>query len=143
MGWNEIMNNDSINARKSYLEDWLRIFCYNVVLNYSLHSFNPTNYRGESTSQEKENKIRTIGRENGLSVESWTNLKKRAIDNDMPEIVDEACSWVSGIFHKNDGYMTPLVLTPFRSCGNININSENKLSEGEVVLSAILEGQTR
>ena len=33
MGWNEIMNNDSINARKSYLEDWLRIFCYNVVLN--------------------------------------------------------------------------------------------------------------
>lgn len=129
MGWNEIMNNDSINARKSYLEDWLRIFCYNVVLNYSLHSFNPTNYRGESTSQEKENEIRTIDRENGLSVESWTNLKKRAIDNGMPEIVDEACSWVSGIFHKNDGYMTPLVLTPFRSCGNININSENKLSE--------------
>lgn len=27
--------------------------------------------------------------------------------------------WLQGIFHKNDGYQTPIVLTPFREKGNI------------------------
>lgn len=30
--------------------------------------------------------------------------------------------WVKNIFHKNDGYQTPLVLNPFRKRGIIDIN---------------------
>lgn len=37
--------------------------------------------------------------------------------------------WINGIFHKNDGYQTPLVLHPFRKEGNININIENILNQ--------------
>ena len=35
--------------------------------------------------------------------------------------------WIKYIFHKNDGYQTPIVLNPFRDEGNIDINSENEL----------------
>lgn len=36
--------------------------------------------------------------------------------------------WIDKIFHKNDGYQTPIVLTPYRKEGNIDVNLENYLS---------------
>ncbi len=36
--------------------------------------------------------------------------------------------WLDGIFHKNDGYQTPVVLTPYREDGNMDVNKEAKLS---------------
>jgi len=35
--------------------------------------------------------------------------------------------WIKHLFHKNDGYQTPIVLNPYRDKGNIDINTENKL----------------
>jgi len=35
--------------------------------------------------------------------------------------------WINGIFHKNDGYQTPIVLNPWRDNGVIDINKENDL----------------
>ncbi|WMN12096.1 hypothetical protein QYS49_32400 [Marivirga salinae] len=40
----------------------------------------------------------------------------------------EKVSWLKGVFHKNDGYQTPLVLNPMREDGNINILRENELA---------------
>lgn len=37
--------------------------------------------------------------------------------------------WIESIFHKNDGYQTPVVLNPYRIKGNIDINKENFLSK--------------
>lgn len=37
--------------------------------------------------------------------------------------------WLRPLFHKNDGYRTPLVLNPFRDNGNIDINRENHLAQ--------------
>ncbi len=36
--------------------------------------------------------------------------------------------WLHGLFHKNDAYRTPLVITPFRREGNIDINNERELA---------------
>lgn len=36
-------------------------------------------------------------------------------------------NWIDKIFHKNDGYQTPIVLNPWRKEGNIDINTENFL----------------
>lgn len=36
--------------------------------------------------------------------------------------------WLRGIFHKNDGYQTPVVLNPMRDEGTINIKRENDLA---------------
>lgn len=33
--------------------------------------------------------------------------------------------WIDGLFHKNDAYLTPISLNPFRHDGNIDINKEN------------------
>jgi predicted ATP-binding protein involved in virulence len=40
---------------------------------------------------------------------------------------DELGKWIEPLFHKNDGYQTPLVINPFRNSGNINIQTENDL----------------
>lgn len=44
------------------------------------------------------------------------------------EYWDNAC-WINGIFHKNDGYQTPIVLNPWRENGRIDINIENHLTK--------------
>lgn len=36
--------------------------------------------------------------------------------------------WIDGLFHKNDAYLTPISLNPFRNNGNIDINKENGLA---------------
>lgn len=38
-------------------------------------------------------------------------------------------NWINGIFHKNDGYQTPIVLNPWRDNGVIDINKENGLTK--------------
>ena len=43
-------------------------------------------------------------------------------------------SWIDSIFHKNDGYQTPIVLNPFRECGVININSEAHLTRQRLMV---------
>ena len=47
-------------------------------------------------------------------------------------------NWLNGIFHKNDGYQTPIVLSPFRTKGNININTENTLSRERLITLLIM-----
>lgn len=39
----------------------------------------------------------------------------------------EIGEWVNPLFHKNDGYQTPIVLNPMRIDGNIDINKERRL----------------
>lgn len=39
----------------------------------------------------------------------------------------EVGRWVNSLFHKNDGYQTPIVLNPMRTNGNINMLRENRL----------------
>ncbi|WP_300687160.1 hypothetical protein [Chryseobacterium sp.] len=40
---------------------------------------------------------------------------------------NEIGDWIIPLFHKNDGYQTPIVLNPMRTEGIIDINEENKL----------------
>lgn len=41
---------------------------------------------------------------------------------------NEEKSWITALFHKNDAYQTPVVLSPMRTRGVININREYELS---------------
>lgn len=41
--------------------------------------------------------------------------------------------WVKRIFHKNDGYQTPIVLNPYRKQGNIEINNEEYLVKSRLI----------
>lgn len=50
----------------------------------------------------------------------------------------EGNEWLEGLFHKNDGYRTPIVLNPFRNRGNIDINSENHLVKSRLIANLLL-----
>lgn len=39
-----------------------------------------------------------------------------------------AVAWIDAVFHKNDAYQTPIVISPMRTDGNMNVNKEHYLS---------------
>lgn len=111
--WRERKNEDlSIKEKLS------KFFFYTLVNNYSIYAYNSFDYKEENTSLEYEAKIRK---------------KKYATDDER--------SWLNGIFHKNDGYQVPLVLSPYRDKGNININLENELSKERLMALMIMPKQ--
>ena len=77
----------------------LKKLFYTIVVNYSQYAYNTNDYRAE-----------------------WD-------DGDTGGESQETLCWLSGLFHKNDGYQTPIVLNPFRESGNININQERDLTQ--------------
>lgn len=50
---------------------------------------------------------------------------------------EEEKYWLYRVFHKNDGYQTPISLHPYRTWGNINVNREKELSD-QRLLSLIM-----
>ena len=103
---------------KSIKEKLSKFFFYTLVNNYSIYAYNSFDYKEENTSLEYEAKIRK---------------KKYATDDER--------SWLNGIFYKNDGYQVPLVLSPYRDKGNININLENELSKERLIALMIMPKQ--
>lgn len=95
-----------------------QFFFYTLVTNYSIYAYNSYDYMDENTPLPYEAKIRK---------------KKYATDDER--------SWLNGIFHKNDGYQVPLVLSPYRDKGNININIENELSKERLMALMIMPKQ--
>lgn len=51
---------------------------------------------------------------------------------------EEIGSWIDNLFHKNDGYQTPIVINPMRTNGNFDINKEKKLLQTRLI-SNLLE----
>ena len=94
------------------LKDWF----YSIVCNYSLYSFNYHDYYVERTDDER------------LSL-----LGKKI----TPQNEDDAF-WLKGVFHKNDGYLAPLTLVPFRERGDISVKKENDLAQQRITALAIL-----
>lgn len=75
---------------------------YTLVSNYSHYAYNMFDFRDE-----------WIKESNDLNNEETQN-----------EIF-----WMHRIFHKNDGYITPLSIHPYRISGNIDVNKEAELSK--------------
>ena len=96
------------------LKPILSRFFYTVVLNQSVYAYNTNDFRHECNSEPYEIAVRQGPK---------TNEKGSKI----PYSFEDRC-WLSGLFHKNDGYQIPVVLTPCRSEGNYDINVENRLA---------------
>lgn len=105
-----------------------QLFFYTVATNYSMLGFQSLDYE-EEESLEWNEQIPLADRNgnllldrNGvaLTVHGWTRNK----------------NWIQGVFHKNDGYMCPIVLNPFRDGGKINMDTEAALTVNR--LSALL-----
>lgn len=91
---------------KHLFEDWF----YTLVSNYSLYAYNYRDYINERTNAERLEKL-----------EHGTNY------------TEEDESWLKGVFHKNDGYQTPVVIHPMRNGGYINAQKENYLGKQNLI----------
>ena len=95
-------------------------FFYTLISNYSIYAYNTRDFSSENDSRHRLDVVR-----------------KGNADDDS-EGIDP--NWLNGIFHKNDGYQIPLVLTPFRHRGDIEINKENDLAK-ERLISLIVSNE--
>jgi len=49
--------------------------------------------------------------------------------------------WINALFHKNDGYKTPVVINPMRDKGNFDINIEHSLSKYRLLTNLLIQQQ--
>lgn len=104
------------------LKDFYKNFFYTFISNFSIYAYNILDFENECVPNAYEGKIR-----NSKSSNPQYPIGERA--------------WLNGLFHKNDGYQTPIVLTPWRDEGNININTENHLAK-ERLISLMIMSET-
>lgn len=71
---------------------------YTIVTNYSMQAFNANDYRNENSFLLKRDGVKRGG------------------------------IWINSLFHKNDGYMIPIVLNPYRDNGVIDMSKEHRLT---------------
>ncbi len=118
---------------QSYFESIKKLlprFFYTVVLNQSVYAYNTFDFKAECNSEEYE-----------VAVRRGSN--KNESGDVIPYSIEDRC-WLSGLFHKNDGYQIPIVLTPYRYEGNYDINVENRLAYERLVSIMVMadaEGQ--
>lgn len=72
-----------------------------------------------------------------------SNYSLYAYNSKELEGESEKGDWITGIFHKNDGYQTPVVLNPMRTEGNIDINIENVLSKDRLISLFLTDDETQ
>lgn len=106
-----------VSSEKVFMADFVKWakenFFYTIVTNYSLQAFNANDYKRERCL-----------------------ILKDGLEDAMAETQAEGHVWMDSLFHKNDGYMTPIVLNPYRDEGFFDLNKEHHLTLYR--LSAIL-----
>lgn len=88
---------------------------YTIVFNYSMYAYNYEDYVREADWHK-----------------SYEGKNYRVSEDDI---------WLKGVFHKNDGYQTPVVIHPMRNGGMMNVPKENKLAK-ERILSMLFYKDT-
>lgn len=112
----QFQGNEEISIPESKLKEmckkWLMELFYTIEINYSAYGNNTLDITPEYTDDE--------------------DLEIHEIDR--PGAVDaDTRIWMHNIFHKNDSYQLPLVVTPFRSNGRINYNNEQDLNRDRLI----------
>lgn len=93
----------------SEIKDALTMMFYTLISNYSLYAYNTHDYASEAVNVRKQELIDGFDKNKG---------------NDV---------WLYSLFHKNDGYKVPIGITPYRSWGNIDVNTERELSKERLI----------
>lgn len=94
-------------------------FFYTIATNYSMQSFIASDYAHESTFSFNPE----AGEPNYKGDYVYTHEG----------------SWLNNLFHKNDGYLHPIVLNPYRDNGWINMTNEEHLTVSRLMAILIEE----
>lgn len=82
-----------------------KCFFYTIVMNYALQAYNSLDYQDE--------KAKHYQTDNLIGASSNGN-------------------WMNSMFHKNDGYASPIVLNPYRDQGVIDMKTETALTKDRI-----------
>ena len=93
-----------------------KIFFYTIATNYSMQAYISQDYKDEPTI-------------------SYSGQLKENIPGESV--------WMDNLFHKNDGYMCPLVLNPYRDKGKIDMSNEEHLTTQRLEAILIEEDEER
>ena len=74
-------------------------FFYTIATNYSMQSYITDDYATEKLL-------------------CWDESNNKWV------VTHDTTSWIDGVFHKNDGYMSPIVLNPYRHEGTVDMAKE-------------------
>lgn len=91
-------------------------FFYTIVTNYSMQAYIDKDYYNEKTYKEYLPKL------------EYGKGDDKLVSRDVIER-EEGDVWIRSIFHKNDGYRTPIVLNPYRDEGTIDMDKEYRLTQ--------------
>ena len=109
-------------------KDIANMLFFTIATNYSMVGFQAADYE-DGDSLEWEDEIFVV-----------TDDHKYVVSDDGKFVVASDWvarkNWITGLFHKNDGYMCPIVLNPYRNGGEIKVDNEAALTESR--LSALL-----
>lgn len=86
-------------------------FFYLIATNYSMQAYISDDYKNEKVLGWQQKKD-AYG--NFLSRNEWR--------------AEQTGIWIDSVFHKNDGYMCPIVLNPYRNGGIIDMATEGRLT---------------
>lgn len=92
------------------LKEILNDCFFTIVVNYSLQAFNSFDYKSDREGDFWQGPGGMVYKSNGI--------------------------WIDSMFHKNDGYLVPLTLNPYRNQGRFDLQSETERTISR--LSAIL-----
>ena len=83
------------------MKEVAKMFFYTVATNYSMQAYISQDYKDEPTV---------------------------SYSGQLQESIPGESVWMDNLFHKNDGYMCPLVLNPYRDKGKIDMSNEEHLT---------------
>ncbi|MDR0892059.1 MAG: AAA family ATPase [Mediterranea sp.] len=106
----------------------LERFFYSVFVNYSIYAFNVRDY---ADVKEKGPVTQKVGGHDLYYKDN--NGKEHKYKLPYYE------HWLNGLFHKNDGYLTPIVLNPMRTEGNYDVNTEEALTKQRLLSLFVLK----
>lgn len=113
-GWNDAGRsmvydyNQLSDSSLGIAKDLLPHFFYTVSTNYSTYAFNENDYKKDVVLESGRQRTKVNGK------------------------------WLNGLFHKNDGYQAPIVMTPYRKNFNIDINRETKLAMQRIITLTLM-----
>ena len=112
---NEVVKEATITAPVARMAEVARRFFYTIVSNYSVQSYVDDDYANEKTLIEYHPEL-----EEGKG--GRKQISRKVIERQEDDV------WIHNIFHKNDGYRTPIVLNPYREEGTLDMSKEYRLA---------------
>ena len=113
----ELLRYDNMTPRGQ--QDIADLFFYTVATNYSMLGFLSPDYDDEKSlsykvvySKNKDGYLGLDEKGNPLGRYKWVRTR----------------NWINNLFHKNDGYMSPIVLNPYRNDAKLDMENETNLT---------------